>query len=228
MPGFSFAYRESGASPLRKTFPLAKSMTGTGTPPAATLKNGDVVAYTTVSALTTSSAKVMRMVLAADKTANYEEGGVRCGIFGILGASDTGTNSSARAVSAQSNGGAISRTPSMSSMNPLDSNGHAQETFIAATPDTVFKAQLTAAAASAAAYLALKGGLAGLTITTTSGVSVYTVDSTITGEGALFIIKDVDPNDSTFKTVFVKVITTGLTPTGTYCQNDNGVPYSTQ
>lgn len=203
-------------------------MSGTGTPPAATLKNGDLVVYTTVSALTTASAKVVRMLLAADKAANYEEGGVRAGVLGVLDSSDVSTSSSGSTSAVASTGGVISRTQGMASMNKLDANGHAQETFIIATPDTVFKAQLAVAAASLAAFQALEGGLAGITISTTSGVSTYTVNTTDTGEKLMLKIVKVDLNDLNFKTVFVKILDSGLTPTGSYCQNQTATPYSTQ
>jgi|GEM_PF-6777253 len=228
MPGFIFAYREGGAPPLRRTFPLAKSMNGTGTPPAAALKSGDLVAYSTLAALTTSAAKVVRPLLAADKTANYEAGGVRAGILGILGASDVSTSSSGSVAATTSFGGAILRTQGMASMNALDPNGHAQETFIIATSDTVFKAQLAVVPASVAAFLALKGGLGGITITTTVGVSVYTVNITDTGEQLMLNIVDVDESDITMKTVFVKILNTGLTPSGSYCQIDTATAYTAQ
>lgn len=227
MPGFKFAYRESGQPPLRRAFPLAKSMNGTGTPPAATLKAGDLVAYTTVAALTTSSSTVMRMQLAADKTANYEEGGVRVGTYGICDA-EQATNSSGVAIGESQNGGIIYSTP-MASMNPLHAgSGHSQMTFIEATPDTVFEAQLLSAAASLVAFQALKGTLAGVDISVSSGVSTYTVDSAESGEDLNLIIVNVDEKDLTFKRVFVKFRDQGLTPTGSYMQGKTGVPYTTQ
>jgi hypothetical protein len=226
--GFSFAYREGGGKPVRARFPLAKSMNGAGTRPAARMRAGDVVAYTTVSALTTSSAKVVRPLLEADKTAHYEDGSShRCGILGIC-ESPVATNSSGVPIAETQTGGNLSKTPSLASMNPLDSNGHGQQVFLIATPDTVFKAELGTAAASLAAYLALKGQLAGLTFTNATGGSDYTVNTSDTGEDLLLVIADVDPKDSTFKTVFVKVVDEGLSPTGSYCQSRTGYPYTAQ
>lgn len=227
MSGFSFAYRESGAVALRDTYPLAKSMNGTGTPPAAGMKAGDLVVYTTVAALTTSAAKVVRPLLGADKTAHYEEGGVRAGILGICD-NDVNTSSSGAVSTVMSPGGVISRTQGMASMNALDSNGHGQQTFVIATSDTIFKAQLATAASTTAVYKALKGGLGGITITVTAGVSVYTVNTSDTGEDLMLNIVDVDITDLTRKTVFVKILNTGLTPSGSYLQYETATAYSTQ
>jgi hypothetical protein len=225
--GWSFAYRTNGGPPVRRRYPLAKSMNGAGTRPAARMRAGDVVVYTTVAALTTAGAKVVRPLLENDKAANYEEGGVRAGILGICD-SPVATNSSGAAVAETQAGGLLPKTPGLASIAPLDTNGHSQQTFVIATPDTVFRAQLGTAAANLAAYLALKGGLAGITMTDASGGSDYTINTSDTGEKLMLKIVDVDPNDATFKEVFVSVLGSGLTPTGSYMQNDTQTAYSTQ
>lgn len=238
MPGFQFAYREGGGQPVREVYPLAKSMAGAGTPPAARLVSGDLVAYTTVAALTTSAAKVMRMLLAADKTANYEDGSTnRCGVYGIAEGA-VATNSSGVAVAETSNGGFLPKVPSLASLNKLALNGHGQAVFIAATPDTVFKAKLKTAAASAVAYQALRGQLAGVDIAVSSGVSTYTVDSGESGEDLNLVIVDIDPRDTSYLTVFVKfrdeqnsAAASGDAETlvlGSYCQYRTGFPYTAQ
>jgi hypothetical protein len=227
MAGFTFAYRTGGGPPVKRRYPLAKSMNGAGTRPAARMRAGDLVAYTTVSALTTAGAKVVRQLLEADKTANYEEGGVRAGVLGCCD-QPVATNSSGVPIAETGSGGALSKTPSIASINPLDTNGHGQQTFVIATADTVFEAKLGTAAANLATYLALKGGLAGITFTDATGGSDYTVNTSDTGEKLLLKIVDVDPNDATFKTVFVQFLGTSLTPTGSYMQADTGTAYSTQ
>lgn len=229
MPGASFGdLIGSRGAPFRKGYPLAKSMNGTGTPPAATMKAGDIVCLSTASGLTTASAVVVRPLLAADKTANYENGsGVRCGILGICDC-EIATDSAGLALAQTSSGGVISPTPGMGSMNPLHLSGQAQQTMIVFTPSTVFKMLLAAAAASAAAYAALPNTLAGITISTTSGVTTYTANTTDTGEQLMLEIVGIDPNDTTFKTVYLRVLGTGLTPTGSYMQYDTATPYTAQ
>lgn len=229
MPGWSYAYMTgSRGGPYRRGFSLAKSMNGTGTPPAATLKAGDVVCLSTASALTTASAEVVRMLLAADKTAHYENGsGVRAGVLGICDA-EIATDSAGLALGVTSPGGVISPTPGMGSMNPLNLSGQAQQTVVIATPQTVFKSQLSTASATAAIYAALVGSVAGINISTTSGVTTYGVATGDTGEDLMLEIVGIDPNDTSFKTVFVRILGTGLTPTGSYMQFDTGVPYTAQ
>lgn len=225
--GWEFAYRTNNGPPVRRRYPLAKSMNGAGTRPAARMKAGDVVVYTTVAALTTAGAKVVRPLLEADKTAHYEEGGVRAGILGVCD-EPVATNSAGAFMAETANGGYLPKVPGLASLNKLDTNGHAQQTFVIATPDTVFKANLAAAAASLAVYLALKGSLAGITMTNASGGSEYTINVTDSGEDLMVKIVDVDPNDATFTNVFVSILGSGLTPSGSYMQNDTQTPYSTQ
>lgn len=227
MPGVKFSYRTNGQPAFRKRYPFAKSMNGTGTPPAATLQPGDFVALTTNASLATSSTPVVRMLLAADKTAHYEEGGVRAGVLGIYD-SQVNTNSSGVVMAQQSAGGVITRTPGMASMNPLHPCGHAQDTIVVATADTVFEMNLATAAASQTALAALRGTLGGITLSTTSGVTTYTVNTTDTGEDLMLEIVDVDISDPNLKRVFVRFLGTGLTPTGSYMQYDTGTNYSTQ
>ena len=229
MGTFRFAYRESGKPAFRKRYPLAKSMTGAGTRPAATAKAGDLAAYTTASALTTSSVPVVRMLLEEDETANYEDGSsLRVGILGIFDA-QVETNSSGVATASASNGGVISKTGGMAGMNPRHTNGHSQQTIVVATADTVFEANLATAAASAAALSALKGTLAGLTFTNASGGSDYTVNTGESGEKQCLLIVDVDVNDTNLKRVHVKFRSSaGLTPVSGYLQYENAVPYTAQ
>lgn len=227
MPGIKFSYRTTGQPAFKRHYPLAKSMNGTGTPPAAKLQAGDFVVLTTLSTLTTSSTPVIRPLLAADKTAHYEEGGVRAGVLGICDG-PVETNSSGLVLASQSAGGVITRTPGMASMNPLHACGQAQDTVIVITADTVLEAQLGTAASSAAAFNALVGTLAGITLSVSSGVTTYTLNTSDTGEDLMCQIVGVDTADTTFKRVFFRILGTGLTPTGSYMQWDTGVPYSTQ
>lgn len=230
MPGFSFAYRLGGSGvPVRNDYPLAKSMNGVGTPPAAAMQAGDVVVYTTASALTDGGVAVVRPLLAADKSANYENGsGLRCGILGIC---DCGvsTDSTGVVMAAASLGGVISPNPGMASMNPLSLNGHSVSTFVIADASTIFRADLATAAANANAFEALKGTLAGITITVTNGVTVYTVDTAATGEAQCLYIYDIDVSDTTYKKLLVGVYSAaGLTPVSSYLQSQTNVPYTAQ
>src|SRR5437868_12920900 len=86
MPGIRYVGTRAGFVdvPDVRAFLLAKSLTGTGTPPAAAIQAGDVLCLTQAAALTdTITNTVVRMLLAADVTAVYKEGTPVAGVLGI-------------------------------------------------------------------------------------------------------------------------------------------------
>lgn len=96
MPGIYFAGVPGGnlSVPDRETDVIANSINGAGTPPAAQILGGDLVVKTIKSTLTgTPLTPVVRMLLAADKTAHYKEGTPVAGIYGCAasGAASTST-----------------------------------------------------------------------------------------------------------------------------------------
>lgn len=233
MSGFEFAYRMGGAGgsqgPTKDAWSLGKNLTGapTSTNLAGGLYAGDVVVYTTKSTVTTASNKVVRTVVADDKTAHYAEGGIRAGLLGIC-ETNMKTDANGKITAVASTGGYFPKVPGGGSLNPLDTNGHAQATFTLFDAQSVFKAKLAVPSTTAAIYQALVGGLAGLTIPTTDN-GIFKVNLTDSGADLCFRIIDIDPNDTTFANVFVSIITLATTTiVGSYAQASTGVAYSTQ
>lgn len=176
---------------------LGKSMTGTGTPPAATLKHGDVVCLSSHSAVGGSSLIVARMLLAADKTANYEDGsGNVCGIFGVYLDADVDTNSSGLVVAGSvGNGGVIFSMPSDAASYALDKSALRAQGRVAIFDDTtLWRVKLASGTASHANLQ----GKAGITISTTNGVTTYTANTSDAVGISPFIIEDFDRNDTTY------------------------------
>lgn len=233
MSGFEFAYRMGGAGggqgPLKNAWSIGKNLSGapTSTNLAGGCYAGDVVVFTTKSTVTTAANKVVRTVVADDKTAHYAEGGIRAGLLGIS-ESNIRTDANGKVSAVASTGGYFPKVPSAPSLNPFDTNGHSQTTFTEFDAESVFKTKLAVASSSAAVYLALPGTLAGLTIPTTDN-GIFKVNLTDTGADLCFRIIDVDPNDTTFTNVFVAIIMLGTTTiVGSYAQATTSVAYSTQ
>lgn len=233
MSGFEFAYRMGGSGgsqgARKNAYSLGKNLTGAPTNEnlAGGCYAGDVVVYTTNSAVTTASNKVVRTVVKDDKDAHYAEGGIRAGLLGIS-ETNAATGATGKIVGSASLGGYVPKVPAGGSLNPFDTNGHSIETFTLFDAQSVFRAKLAVPSATAAAYLALPGGLAGLTIPTTDN-GIFKVNLTDTGADLCFRIIDIDPNDATFANVFVAIIVLATTTiVGSYAQIETGVAYSTQ
>src|ERR1700722_40338 len=95
MSGFSFQGVRGSQIPVpdRAPYLAANSLNGTGTPPASQLYAGDLCVLTTKSTLTDANADVVcRMLLQADKAANYKQGTPVAGIL-CVNSSPIDTNS---------------------------------------------------------------------------------------------------------------------------------------
>lgn len=217
MPGIYFLQRTSGATivPLKVPYKMANSMTGTGTPPAAELQAGDFVVLTTASALTASGVVVARMLLAADKTAHYKEGTPVAGILGVCTATVDTNSSGAATGGGVSLGGVIYGNPSEEFTYGVDSTGRGTLNVIIADGSTIFRAKLNTGTASGS----IVDTLGGITMSTTSGVTTYTVNTTDTGVDAPILFTGFNPDDTT--EVYFKLL-------GSFQQYSTGVPYSTQ
>jgi len=162
---------------------LANSLTGTGTPPAASVLAGDIVVRTTKSTITSGGTAVVRMLLAADKTAHYLQGTPVAGLLGVAGDS-VSTNASGVSVAPPAIGGIATGAgipypysgPGMWGNDPL--TGRSYLGVLPFTPDNVFGMRLdtTTAAILTTTYQSLVGTLGGIIMSTTSGVTTYTLD----------------------------------------------------
>jgi hypothetical protein len=95
LSGFSFQGVRGSQIPVpdRAPYLAANNLNGTGTPPASQLYAGDLCVLTTKSTLTDANADVVcRMLLQADKAANYKQGTPVAGILGV-NSSPIATNS---------------------------------------------------------------------------------------------------------------------------------------
>ena len=139
-----------------------------------------VVAPATV-APSTSSIPVVRMLIAADKTAHYKEGTPVAGIMGVaVWDANTGSTGqiqgSVSAAGVNTGTGVILNFPSISSGIPVDPNtARARIDYYTASEMNVFLGKLDSTAA--AATPARNNTLAGLILTTASGVTTYTIDT---------------------------------------------------
>lgn len=229
MPGIRFAYVTIGDSPQLGAGLLANSLSGTGTPPAANLRGGDVVAQTTAAALTAAGAAVIRMLLAADKAAAYKEGTPVAGIMGVA-AWDANTSNlgqiqgSVNAPGVNTGAGAILNFPSISSGMPVDPNtARSRVDYYTASEMNVFLGKLDAT--SAAATPARNNTLAGLILTTSGGVTTYTIDTGAAAAAQCLRILRCNEQDPLYGSVGGEVFFQFLPA---FDQAQTGVNYSTQ
>lgn len=233
MPGASFAQNYSPLGvPLVGPELLgggSVTLSGTGTPPAAALQAGDLVVRTTKSTLTSGGYPVIRMLLAADKTADYKEGGTTAGILGIIAYGVSGNGSG------QATGGpspaplaaaGADLTPNFSSIaqgDPQDSiTNRSWLRIIYANEQNIFRIATTTMLASPLAI----GTQVALTLSTASGVTTYTVNQTTIGAGNLAVatVVGVDTTDLLYGQagghVFIKFLPA-------FCQINTALNYST-
>jgi hypothetical protein len=229
MPGISFikCLADDVASIQDGLF--ANSMTGTGTPPAAYLRAGDVVVATTKSTLTAAAAVVIRMLLAADKTAHYKEGTPVAGILGVAAygaATDGGGAISGGVLPANvaASSQPIYNFPSAGSGISPDSNTNRDKIqYYPFNALNIFSGVLDAT--SSAATPALNGTLAGFILTTSNGVTTYTIHTGAAAADQCIIILGCDEVDPLYGSVGGRVFFQGVP---SFCQSLTGVPYSTQ
>lgn len=197
MPGLRFVESEAGFNPVPniQSFLLANSMSGTGTPPANYLQAGDVACLTQVSALTSSGNTVVRMLLAADVTAVYKEGTPVAGVLGMV-MDSAGTNASGVAIQPPPLGGittsaAIQYPYSYAGMQaPDDATGRSRQRIALFTDGMLFGGNLYTGGGAITLQHQYDGVLAGFNLSTTSGITTFTIDVGATTK----ILRIVAPN----------------------------------
>lgn len=202
MPGIQFAGSEAGFTgvPNVNKYLLANSLTGTGTPPAAAVYTGDIVALTQASALTSGGNTVVRQLLAADKTAHYLQGSPVAGLLGVC-MNDVQSNASGIATAPPyigpgvTSGAPINYPLSESAMWGADRATNRNYMKVALfEPGNVFLGRLNMVAGAITLQHQYDGLLAGIIMTTTSGVTQYTIDSA-TASGADACVRIIGPNE---------------------------------
>lgn len=227
MGKLSFAYTLNSGPVSAQGFLLANSLTGLGTPPANYLRANDPVVLTTKSTLTSGGIAVVRQLLAADKTAHYKEGTPVAGLLGLAEYdcstdSNGSINGSVPPAGVTPGAQVVYNFPSMSGDSPPDTATNRSRIQVYLFNLTnVFQGYLNSAVASHA----LDGTLAGIILSTTSGVTTWTIDTgAAAADQCLTIIKpnETDPlYNAAAGPVFFQVLPA-------FCQSLTGVPYSTQ
>lgn len=229
MPGIRFAWRESSSPTNVGSGLFANSMSGAGTPPAAYARGGDLCVFTTASALTASSIVVMRMLLAADKTAHYLQGTPVAGIAGVF-EYDAGTDSNGIVNSNVSPAGVATGAnitynfPSMAQGVPQDPATNRSRVQYYSATGNVFCGNLKT---GSTASWALKDKLGGFVLSTTAGVTTYTLDDGAAAADSCIVFVSPDESDPNYNVsagagrMFFKIL-------GAFDQNITGVPYSSQ
>lgn len=237
MPGLRYVGTNAGFVDVPNVRPvlLANSLTGTGTPPAAALQSGDVMVLTQNSSLTSGGNTVGRMLLAADVTAVYKEGTPIAGIYGMARDSCS-SNASGVAQPPPPLGGvqtsaAIPYSYGYAGMMPVDdATGRSQESVNVFYPGQIFGAPLYPGGGAVTVQHQYDETLAGLRLTTTSGVTSYQVDVGATTK----ILRIIAPNtqDPLYNTLVATTATNGcevfFEVLESYSQALTGVVYSTQ
>lgn len=239
MPGIVYVGPEAGRVYVPDLRPvlLANSLSGTGTPPAADIQAGDIVVLTTKSTLTSGGNTVGRMLLAADVTAHYKEGTPVAGVFGVARDSAR-SNASGVALGSTPLGGittsaAIPYPYSYAGMQPPDdATGRSQLSVDVFAGGQVFMGQLYVGGGAITLQHQYDYTLAGFHLSTTGGITTYTID---TGAAAADqCLRIIGPN---MEDPFYNVLTTTAQTTaptvffevlGAFEQASTGVVYSTQ
>lgn len=216
---------------------LANSLTGTGTPPANAMQYGDLVVLTTNSSLTSGGNVVCRQLLAADKTAHYKEGTPVAGILGVA-MSSVQTNASGVAGAPPPLGGvttnaAIPYPLSDPALQQTDvASGRSYQRVATFGGNNVFLGGLNTSGGAITLQHQYDNTLAGFTISTTSGITTFTIDPL--AASADQCVEILGPNEqdplyntsvgtsaTVFATVFFRVLPS-------FAQILTGVNYSTQ
>lgn len=214
---------------------LANSLTGTGTPPAAALQAGDVLALTQVSALTSSGNTVVRMLLAADVTAVYKEGTPVAGVYGI--ARDAASSNASGVAQQPPPLGGVQTSAAIpypysyaGTMPPDDATGRSQLSVNVFFPGQIFGGNLYPGGGAVTVQHQYDETLAGFKLVTASGVTTYQVDVGATTK----ILRIIAPNtqDPLYNTLVATTAANGcevfFEVLEAYCQALTGVVYSTQ
>lgn len=216
---------------------LANSLTGAGTPPANALRFNDIVVLTTKSTLTSGGNTVARQLLAADKTAHYKEGTPVAGLLGIA-LDDVQTNASGVAQGPPALGGittnaAIPYPLSGPAMQQTDvATGRSYINVATFGGSNIFSGGLNTSGGAITLQHQYDDTLAGITISTTSGITTFSIDPLAAAADQCVRIIGPDESDplyntlvGTTATVFPRVFFQVL---GSFAQILTGVPYATQ
>lgn len=169
---------------------------------------------TTKSTLTSSGNTVLRMLLAADKTAHYKESTPVAGILGVA-AWAARTNASGVAVGtpplgAITTSAAIPYPLSQAGMQASDpGSGRSYEAVDLFTGGNVFLARLDTAAGAITLQHQYDNTPAGVILTTTSGVTVYTIEPAPTALDQCFRIVGPNEADPLYNTVVAQSAAVG-------------------
>jgi hypothetical protein len=239
MPGFVFAGNKGSYTgvPNVGKYLLANSMNGTGTPPAAAIMAGDVVCLTSNASLTSNSQIVVRMLLAADKTAVYKQGTPVAGILGVA-ASDVASTSTGAAMAPPAYLGLTNQAsipysysePGLWGADKATSRNYLKVNLFSG--GNFFLGRLDMAAGAITLGHQFDDALAGIILNTTSGVTTYTVDTTATGTSACLRIIGPNEQDPLYNTLVASGAATGpsvfFQAVGSFEQYSTGVVYTSQ
>lgn len=218
MPGIRLAYTLNGRPPVMVEELIGKS---------ETIYAGDALALTTNATYAINSVPCVRKVLAADKTAHYKEGTPVAGILGVAEWGGT-TNSSGQWTSAALPGGV--QPGAVNYQFPSMGGGISQEPVTAqsrvvlygAVGSNVFVCALDSTASVATP--ALNNTLAGLILTTSNGITTFTIDTGAASADQCLRIIRCDESDPLYNNghggrVFFQFL-------GSFDQYETGVNYS--
>lgn len=226
MPGFTYARNNINAkAPAKVAYTLGKAYASSTA--KGLVMAGDWVVITTNTNHTTSSYPVVRPLVAADKTAHYQQGTPIAGLLGVaeMGAqTDANGFASAPIVPANVATSAIPiyNLPTVPTGYKVDPNiGYSRIVVTVAGSGNEFKGRLNSGTATGA----LNGTLAGLILATSGTNTTYTVDTApsggaIAGGDACLIITKWDERDLLNTLVYVRVV-------GAFAQPATGINYTT-
>jgi len=220
MPGIRYAGTRGGAVGVPPTAPylLGKSQT---------IYAGDVVCLTTNATYSASTIPVQRDLLAADVSANYQQGGSNVGVLGFC-MDDVIVNSNYQATTGPAFGGVANGSQviypytydGLIAVDPNTTRGYGRVCLF--DQENIYAAKLSAA--SAAGTLALVNTLAAFLLTTSGGITTYTIDTTGASTNILRIV-GVNTSDPLYGAVGCEVFFQIL---GAYEQSLTGLQYTSQ
>lgn len=226
MPGFTYAGTTSNnRSPAKLGYTLGKAYASSTA--KGLVMAGDWVVLTTNTNHTASSYPVVRPLVAADKTAHYQQG---TPIAGLLGVAEMGAQTDANGFASgpilpsgvATSAIPIYALPTVPTGYKVDPNiGYSRIVITEASGGNKFRGRLNTGSATAA----LSGTIAGLILAASGTVTTYTVDTSpsggaIAGGDACLIITGWDSRDSLNTAVYCRVV-------GAFQQPATGINYTT-
>lgn len=220
MPGFQFAY---------STAPVSAPRIETAFwPNSQTLRDGDIVVFTTNATYTTSSIPVVRNLLAIDKAADYKQGTPIAGILGVV--REPGISNSTGVVTSYPtlptvNAGAAPNYSfvGMSTGRPVDpATGRSRFEYYPFSSDSIFVAKLDATSANATPLL--ENTPCGLILTVSGNLITYTIDTNASAADQCLRILRCDESDPLYNNGKGRVYVQAF---GTFSQLTTAVNYTT-